>query len=72
MLFGAGILVALSTTSALLITVAALLAYLVPWVNIPVCRSHFIASLIVMLAGAIASLALYGKPAYPLHYLIAA
>jgi hypothetical protein len=72
LLFAAGVLVALSTISAVLLGLAALLTYAVPWAKIPVCRSRFIVSSIVMLAGAIGSLAVYGKPVHPLHYLIAA
>jgi hypothetical protein len=71
MLFGGGIVIALSAMSPLLITPVALLTYLVPWTKIPVCRTHFVISLTIMLAGAITFLAFSGKPAHPLQYLIA-
>jgi hypothetical protein len=72
LLFGTGIVIALSAASAFLLGIVASLMYLVPWAKIPVCRTRFIASSIIMLAGAVAWLALYGKPAHPLHYVVAA
>lgn len=72
LLFGTGIVIALSTGSALLLGIAAALTYMVPWAKIPVCRTRFIASAITVLAGAMVWLSLYGKPAYPLHYALAA
>ena len=65
LLFAAGVLVALSTISAVLLGLVALLTYAVPWAKIPVCRARFIVSSIVMLAGAIGSLAVHGKPVHP-------
>lgn len=72
LLFGIGVLIALSTGRTLLLGIAAPLMYLVPWIKIPVCRTRFIASSIGMLAGALTWLVLYGKPVYPLHYALAA
>jgi hypothetical protein len=72
LLFGTGIVIALFASSALLLGFVTAMTYLVPWAKIPVCRARFIVSSIITLAGAIALLALYGKPAYPFHYLVAA
>jgi hypothetical protein len=49
----------------------AALAYLLPWTKIPVCRSQFAVSSLVMLGGALACVVAYGRPTYPLHYMIA-
>lgn len=72
LLFGAGILACLSASIPVSLGVVALLMYLVPWAKIPVCRSRFVAASIVILAGAVAGLALGGKPVQPLHYAAAA
>jgi hypothetical protein len=71
-LFGVGIVIALCAGSVLLLGIVVLLMYLVPWARIPVCRTRFIASSIITLAGAITWLVLYGKPVHPLHYVVAA
>jgi hypothetical protein len=72
LLFGAGLVTAILVGSALLLGLVASLMYLVPWAKIPVCRSRFIGSIIIMLAGAIAGLSFDGTPAHPLHYVVAA
>lgn len=71
-LFATGILVALCVASVFLLGIVAVLIYLVPWAKVPVCRTRFVASSMVTLAGALACLALYGKALYGLHYAVAA
>jgi hypothetical protein len=72
LLFGIGIVIAQSASSALLFSIVASLMYLVPWARIPVCRNSFITSSTITLGGAIAYIALYGKSVSPMHYLLGA
>jgi hypothetical protein len=72
LLFATGIVIAFSAGSFFLLGIAATLMYLVPWAKIPVCRTRFIVSSVTTLAGAIASLALYGNLGHPLYFVGAA
>lgn len=72
LLFGAGIVIAYSAQSALLVGIVSSLMYLVPWTKIPVCRFRFFTSSITMFAGAIAWMPLHGNLVHPLFYLAAA
>jgi hypothetical protein len=72
LLFGTGVAAGLAARSAFLFGIAASLMYLVQWTKISVCRTRFIVSAIITLAGAFAWLALYGKPIYGLYYVVAA
>jgi hypothetical protein len=72
LLFATGIVVAFSARSILLLGIIASLIYMVPWTRVPVCRTRFIASSLITLAGAIAWLVLYGIPIPARFYLGAA
>lgn len=72
LLFGTGIAVASLAEGVILLGIVAWLMYFVPWVKLPVCRKRFVPSSIVTVAGALAWLALYGKPVPPLDYVVAA
>ena len=72
LLFGTGLVVALSAASVFLVGVVASLLYLVPWTAIPVCRTRFLASSMITLAGALAWLVLHGIPVPAPYYLAVA
>lgn len=69
---GASIGILIFSGSVLLLGVVAAITYLFPWTRIPVCRSQFVVSSLVMLAGAIAWGVIRGRPEQSLYFVIAA
>lgn len=61
-----------SAGSVMLLGVVAALTYLLPWMKIPVCRGQFVMSSLAILAGPLAWVVIYGRPAQSLYFMIAA
>lgn len=61
-----------SVGSVMLLGVVAALTYLLPWMKIPVCRGRFVMSSVAILAGAVAWIVIYGRPAQSLYFMMAA
>lgn len=74
LIFGTGTCIGylVSAGSLLLLGIAGLLMYCVPWAKVPVCRDRFMMSSVVMLGGALIWLAFHSRPLHPLHYVVAA
>jgi len=72
LLFAIGTLlgVFISVGSALILGVAAPLLYLCPWMKIPVCRSKFVVSSLMLLDGAIASIVVFGRSIQSLYLMM--
>ena len=73
-LFAAGVLIGILVLldSMLLLWVGIMLTYLFPWVILPLCRSRFVISSLVLLAGAVACVVVQGAPDQSLHFMVAA
>lgn len=69
---GVSIGILIFSGSVLVLGVVAAITYLFPWTRIPVCRSQFVVSSLVMLAGAIAWGLIRGSPDQSLYFMIAA
>jgi hypothetical protein len=61
-----------SAGSVTLLGMVAALTYLLPWMKIPVCRGQFGASSVAILAGALAWIAIHGRPDQSPYFMMAA
>lgn len=61
-----------SMGSVMFLGMVAGLAYLLPWMKIPVCRSQFGMSSVAILTGAVAWIVIYGRPNQSLYFMIVA
>lgn len=69
---GACVGVLASAGSVLLLGMVAALTYLLPWTKVPVCRAQFMVSSVFVLAGAVAWIVIYSRPAHSLYFMVAA